>query len=544
MSSRVRSGEGWITGLNGRIECSGRAAGAVAHAGGEPRRRVGVAFAAWLLLTVCSGAAQAQEFDWGAGIREMFEQLVTSPIPDAVAPLITIAQNADELAVDAMAIAIGIAERETLNELASRPLDKSLEKRLKSLQVLKAQNRRIKRNLNPPHQEQDDDPFFGAMVSSGPITPPTAGMSVPARFDLERGETDPDLRAAAFLVFSGQITELEPSTLTADITIHNDNGPTELRVTIEDFTYELPSFPIEGVETGTTAAELDTTPGDPLGKIRLPSPTDRVGLVDLRLAVKLSNDLYGPTGSIGPSIPGFAQVRGVLDFDTGRAVLVGDDPILTPGKPGLVQRWPMFAAPSIAVFDADTRAIRFEDSFFDLEAGFDTGNDPTIAFLRFVDDSYATHENSRDRMLGASLVIADLHVASVSETMVTFDESELLIEDASGVMLRVRLTNISLKVATGDFFADLDMNDPTFVADTIGSPFLAEYLAFTGPRVQMMSPLAAGSLYLATERFTQTGQSMAIDFVNGVPEPTGMWVVLLAAFARRRRRRRRGREPK
>jgi hypothetical protein len=486
----------------------------------------------WALFTMV-GKASSQEIDWGAAIQEMFNQLVQSAIPDAVAPLVTIAENADELAVDAMAIALGVAEREVLNELASSPTNKALEKRLKALQQLKAQNRRIKRTINPPHKEQDDDPFFGAMVAGMPITLPPIGSSINLQMQLDQSETDPDLTPAAYLVFSGMISELAPTELNADITIHRDDDSGRLRLEVHDFSYVLPSFEIEGFATGVTTASLDNTLGAPMGVVELVDGNSDVGLVELRLGVQLANNLYCPAGPVGPSIPGFAQVRGMLDFAAGRAVISAEDPVLTPGKPGLVQQFPMFAAPTMAVFDPAGGTVRFEDMFFDLQAGFDTGEDPRVAFIRFRDDSYGTFENSTDRILGATVSIGDLHIASQSDTTVVFDPSEIVIEDASGLLLRAPLENIVLEVLTGNFFADLDVDDPAFFADVVGSPLLAQFLAATRPQLQLLSPQAAGVLYLASEEFTVLAQSTTIDFINGmgVPEPSCLvqlaWLALL-----------------
>jgi hypothetical protein len=460
----------------------------------------------------------------------MFEQLITSPIPDAVAPLITLAQNADELAVDAMAIAIGKAERELLIQSPKPP---NLEKQLKALQTLKAQNRRIKRTINPPHKEQDDDPFFGAMLANAPIILPGPGGSVTVGLNLDTSATDPDLTPTAFLVISGQVLQLTPTGLSADITIAHSGTPGVFDIQVNDFSYTLPSFDFAGVPSGPTTAALNTAQGPPLGRVQLLPGSSDLGMFDLRLGVELSNDLYGGTGAPAPAIPGFAQVRGQLDFAQGRAVIVAEDPILVPGKPGLLIPIPMFAAPTMAVFDPATSSVRFENMFFDAEAGFDTGEDPEIAFLRFADGSYGTLDNSTDRLLDASVLISDLRIASQTPDLVTFDPSMLIIEDDDGVLLRAALVNITLTTATGDFFAHLDLQDPSFVADAGESPLLQQFLAATEPQLQLLGPQAAGVLYLASEHFTQFGQLTTLDFINGlgVPEPNGAALLLFGALA-------------
>ncbi len=128
-------------------------------------------------------------------------------------------------------------------------------------------------------------------------------------------------------------------------------------------------------------------------------------------------------------------------------------------------------------------------------------------------------------ILGAALSVSDLRIATRSDTRVTFDPSTLVIRDEMGVLLRVGLNNIFFDIPTGGFFADLDLSVPGAIIDTRGSPFLAEYLAAPERRLQLLSPRAAGGLFMDSDRFQADGQTInshsdgqttAPDFVNGI----------------------------
>lgn len=154
-------------------------------------------------------------------------------IPDAIAPIVTIAQNADKLALAALDIAIGRREREILTQqgLARNP---TLTKQLNALQRLKAQKRAIERKINPPHREQGDDPFFAVLQAGGPISLPSVGSSVTVTLNLDLSATDPDLQPATYLVLppalGAELATTQPIGLTVAVNIINDGDPSSFRL--------------------------------------------------------------------------------------------------------------------------------------------------------------------------------------------------------------------------------------------------------------------------------------------------------------------------
>ena len=79
---------------------------------------------------------------------------------------------------------------------------------------------------------------------------------------------------------------------------------------------------------------------------------------------------------------------------------------------------------------------------------------------------------------------------------------------------------------TGDFTADI-VNLEAFMS----SPFIDEFIGAELLQAQLLSPAAAGELFLITDGFTADGQTIMPDFTNfsSLPVPAPPMLALFAA---------------
>lgn len=498
-----------------------------------PRRALSASLIA-LALSVCSMPASAQ-FDWRAAIDQMINDLLHAPIPDAIAPLVTIAENGDELTVDGLTIILNEKRKRILLDMADNPTDTQLDKQLKAIEELIAKSREVKDKIAPPHKEQGLDPFYGRMYAPGPVTLPGAGQSVAVNLQLNLDDSQ-GLGPIAHMVLPGPNgavgLSVVPTGASASLSLSASASPGRYQIHLSSFTYTLPSFNMGGAPTGVSTMQLTTALGAPLGVLNMVDGA-QAGVFKLRFAAGLSNSLYGPSGTLGGTIPVLVQAQGVFDPTTGQAVITAEDPMMLPGVPGYAPNSPMMVAPTMAHFDASQRAITFHDAMFDAEAGLDSGAAPTVMLIRRANNSYETIFDHTDPIVGASLAIGPLVIDSEIDGVIRFLDTTLTLQNADGLLLQASIEGISLIIATGQFEGVLNPDAPGAFVDAASSPFLQEWLTHNR-RFQLLSPQAAGELYLASGGFTQNAQSAMPDFVNGgtppVPEP-GTVALLVAGLA-------------
>ena len=493
--------------------------------------------------------------DWGKIILEILKTIAEGiAIPDAIAPLVTIAENADQLSLDALDIAIDRRRKQLLIENLDAELkgdDKKknqIDKQLNSLEQIQAKKVDLKEKLNPPPKENAGDPFFARLISADPIHFPTLGNFSSLTFQLDTSAVDPDLQPFTYFVLpnavGGGVVPNPIASMAVSATIHNDGDPANLRVNLTDLQLVTPNLSIDGIQTGINQTTLAFDLGPPVGRLRFPLDSTDVGLIDLRFFGNLTNDLYQSGGILGPPVPVFGRAQGALGLSSGTLTLVADDVSLVPGLPGGRPDLPMAAAASSIVYDSARQALMFEDMFTDPEVGLFGGLDPTFAFGRFNDNTYGTFDNSEDPLIGASLFIDDLLLDSISETSAVFSPSRIEVKSDQGTLLDAPVRNISLDFASGDFLGILDLSSPDAVVDATNSLLLQEIVAEPFQTVRFANPRDAGELVIMTEFFTMDGQSLRPNFVYvqaEIPEPATLLLfatglVVLGVTMRQRNR--------
>jgi len=475
----------------------------------------------------------ATKEDWGKIILEILKTIAEGiAIPDAIAPLVTLAENADQLSLDALDIAIDRRRKQLLIEDIDAQLkgdDKKknqIDKQLNSLEQIQAKKVNIKDKLNPPPKENASDPFFARLISASPIPLPTPGNVSSFTFSLDTLEVDPDLQPFTYFVLpnavGGGVVPNPVTRMSVSATIQNDGDPGNLRVDLTDLHLVSPNLSIDGIQTGINQTNLAFDMGVPVGRLRFPLGSTDVGLIDVRFFGNLTNDLYESGGILGPPVPVFGRAQGALSLASGTLTLIADDVSFIPGLPGGGPDLVMAAAASSMVYDSARQALMFEDMFTDPEAGLFGGLDPIFAFGRYHDNTYGTFDNSEDPLIGASLSIDDLLLDSISTSAAIFSPTRIEVRSDLGIILDAPVRNISLDFATGDFVGILDVSSPDAIIDATNSRLLQELIASPFQTVRFANPRDAGELVIMTEFFTLDGQSLRPNFVYvqaEIPEP-------------------------
>ena len=456
-----------------------------------------------LLSSLMCTASVAQ--DLGAGLEEALMRTATIPLPKAIDPFITLALEADTVALAGLEIGVNIKEKEILDAMlsATRPEELRLRKRHRALRAIKSKLNQIKRDreLEARKAEEDGwDPFY-AVFKAQPLQVP--GTS---RFELLRDgdEANEPFSAIVRPVFGGSGTSLVPVTAASfEATLSPSSTAGQLDISIAGFQLDIESFEIaNGLSTGPNRGRLFESSSGQRGTI-----DPATGRFEFAFEGAFTNDLHDASAPI----VFFVLASGILNTASGEVTIVADDPMLVPvPSERAVLGEPSLGAAAIMSFDQQTRTVRFEDNLGD-------GESPDVAMVRYSDGTYAARRTA-EPLIGARLVIQPLRIRSD-------DGSRRFVFENSGVEFRVgtdvrftgELVEPTIDGSSGQFLADLVPSSTNAGA----SRFLGE---FGGPiRVQLATGVGVFDLLALTEDFRVSGRMPYVDLmhITGTPATSG-----------------------
>jgi hypothetical protein len=144
-----------------------------------PRRRRTIGVIAVICLAAVATATRpaAAQSALEIAYQQALEAAKSIAIPDAIAPLVTIAENADAIAVAALEISAGLRDRQIKGEYpsASRARQKELDRQEKANEAIKGALARLKAKRCAAEKKAKDDgwdPFHGRFTCGGPFMAP------------------------------------------------------------------------------------------------------------------------------------------------------------------------------------------------------------------------------------------------------------------------------------------------------------------------------------------------------------------------------------
>jgi hypothetical protein len=444
------------------------------------------------------------DFDIRGGIDEALNRVVTLPLPQALDPLITVAQELDTIA---LAVANGLLVRkleelllEEIDAAASRDRRReiSVRRRIQAVRQLQSAFSRMKRERELKERKAAEDgwdPFFAVFRAVGPLSVPGNN-----RFELV---VAPDEGADAFAaivrpVFGGDVSVVVPVTRgTLEATLRPGAAPDALDVDLTRLDLRIEPYEIApGLSSGPNTVAL--MPGSAAaGRLDTAS-----GRFDYRFAGTIVNDI---STSDRPTLF-FAHAAGVLNRETSEVSISADDPMLVPlpasrairGQPG----WSTAVA---TAFDAATRAVTFRNAIH-LDAR------PRIALARYADGSYASDPGA-DPAVGAELLLDPLIVDRATGARgFAFRDSTARIRAGATMLLEGTVENISLDGDTGEFFGELRPR----AINAGGSRLLGEIDA-TGTPILLQFSTGVGAFDLLdwTNALSTSADMPEIDLAHG-----------------------------
>lgn len=402
---------------------------------------------ALLLLGPCS---HAKAIDLIELAQQILDAAVHQPVPDAIAPLVQIAENADSVAVAALEIWCGKRERELLVELASANGSAAIdiERKLKAIGELKSALDRIKAKRQAAEKKKKEDswdPFYARYALVGaPAFPGTNSFVLLAdgAEDLPGDLPPGPIVGLVTPPWAGSVNPLIPvlsssSTATFSLTAN----PAVMSISLGAFAQTIGSFDLlPGMATGINTASLNEYGSPPKGQLTM------AGLqVELLFEGKYVNSIHN-----GPSpILFFASAHGLLKPPG--AVIVADDPMIVP--------MPMSVAPSGEPWLRGAATIRFDAGTGTVILGenTDVAFNPDLAMVRDCEKRH-TYLPTEDSANGAVVVLAPMFYTGVSGTSHVFADTAFSITKGANVLMTGFVRSIALDPVAHIWEGTLDIS--------------------------------------------------------------------------------------
>ena len=470
---------------------------------------------ALLLFCSCGFAPEANAQVLRNAFENMLTGVVTMPIPRALGPVVTLAQNADSLAVSGLETYVGIRERQLRLQQcgANRQRAAQIERQLRAIARLKAALNRIKRKrARDARKAKEDgwDPFVGRMAVQGPLNIP--GMNNFILLDDGFGDMPGDSpQGPTVSLVTPEFAEPR------DITVKVLGGiatmefqPTPVAhmfqlvahgIGIDFDSYDAaPSMP-----TGINRCDLNPLGSPPMGEYNA-----LTGEFELRVEGTLTNNFYPQSRPV----LWFATIFGCLDTNLGEAYISCDDPMIAPMPQPVAPGQPKLMGAHVLSFDANTNQLVLLENTT-LQPGAD------IAMTRQQNGNYM-YDPSFDNMIGASLLVDPLQLTGQPQPGVfEFADTPIQIDLNNTIVCSGFLRSPTLSVHTGSFMAQWDILNGT---PSI-SPTLDELL--NTPGVDKLFQIAVGpaayDIITITNNFTTSAQlPFPETFHIGVPPCQGI----------------------
>lgn len=477
----------------------------------RPAKRLVFSFLVTWSLVAPQGSAQS--------VRDVFEQVlqqvVTIPVPDAIAPFVTIAQNADTLAVASLEIYAAQREKRILREMcgANRQREAELKRQWEAIQRMKSTMVRIKRQRAAEERRAKEDgwdPFAGRLIATAPMQIPGLNTFVLLNDGLGEMPGDDPVGPAVSIVtpdHAGSDAFTIPL-LDATVTVlfqPSIVAPGSFDVLVQGFRADMAPYDVApGTSTGPNHAELNPHGSAARGTY------DRVaGEFSLQIEGMITNAFYPPQRPI----LWFANLFGCLDESTGICHVICDDPMIAPLPPQQVPvDQPKLMGAHRLAFDGATRRLHLLEN---------TTNAPgaDVAMIRRSDGTYL-FDRSMDDVLGAQILVDPLQLIGQPDPGVfAFADTPMRIEAFGGVLATGILVQPTLSLGRGSLVAGWDLQTVTSP-----SPVLNELASAIDPLLfQIALGPAAYDLLIVTNDFQASGRlEIPETFHLGVPPCQGI----------------------
>ncbi len=439
--------------------------------------------------------------DAALGALEMVAEGIA--IPDAVAPLVDLAQGADIVALGGTQTYLNKLRQDIFVEiLTATPQEEAvLQRKLNTINEMLSQLTGLKNKRTIAEQKAEEDgcdPFSGVFICSTPIIPPGTFALELSKVDSLYATVSGDAPAAPFVgIVSPLFAGADPVSVAVDtafieITLSATSNPDSFEVTVNQFGMQLPSFDIApGTPTGTNLVSIYPFGSAPTGYYD--AVTQRF---DFRFEGAMINALYSPSNPIRF----FHQANGVVLEAEGIVHASGDDPMLVPVPGGVkgigAATLPKLMAATTMVFDSVLGQVRFVENT-------DPNLDPDVSMAQSISGDYA-FTTTEDSLIGADLSIDPIDFLGVDSIAgrYLFGDADFAVTRGATTYLDGFIHDIYLDAEAGDFFGVMEV-----IGFDASSPIASEIAASVQSRsVQFCSGAGATDFSALTDSFTVSAE--------------------------------------
>lgn len=414
----------------------------------------------------------------------ILSEAVHSAIPDAIAPLVAAAEDADTQAIAGLEIWLAQRERQLLLQAASTPPGpayNALLRQIKAVQAMKSKMAGIKNRRTAEEKKKQEggmDPFYARYMATGPIALPGSNsfaLLADGAEDIPGDAPPGPMVALVTPPFSGITEPFIPvlSSSAAAMFTPAPGPPGTFNVVITAFAQTIGSFDIgPGMPTGVNTASINEF-GSPATGSLAPS-----GRVDMNWEGKYVNAIHSGRAPI----LFFASSHGALR-PTGEAVMIADDPMIVPMPPGAAPKGkPWLQGAAVYSFDSATMTLRVNENTVVVPAG--PPAHPDLAMMRDCEGRY-TYRPTEDPAIGATISIPPIPYTGMAGPVHTFGDVPFAVSNGLFTFLEGTIRDITLDPAGLSLDGTLDITP-------------AAYPVFSRSCNQIMNAPGARRIILAT----------------------------------------------
>ncbi|MBX3388156.1 MAG: hypothetical protein KF691_01730 [Phycisphaeraceae bacterium] len=478
-------------------------------------RSIPTAMAAALTLL----ASRASANDLVDLAKEILNQVIHAPVPATIAPVVTLAENSDTVAISGLIIWCALRERELLAENidASPSRKREIKRQLKAIQQIKGKAAAVQTTIlakEKKAREKGWDPFYARFAPIGPLMipgPNTFSLVIDGSED-EPGDAPPGPMASLVTpFFSGETSPFVPVLTSSAQADFLPAIPPFMTVQLNSFSLTLDSFDLmPGMPTGQNSGSLDPFGTPPVGLFDAAT-----GLLSIRFEGVYVNNIHS-----GPApIVFFASALGSLAGSPPEAIVVAGDPMIVPEPPGMTTREnPVLYGGSLLSYDAPG------DSILMLENTTAAGS-PDIAMARDAEGRF-THLPGEDPANGAVFTIGPIVRSGSVGPLLTFADTGFSLVKDSIVLLQGTIRDITLDPQTLVFDGSLETSSAPLLFG--GSRVCNQIIAAAGAkRVVLVNGGTVTDLKEISAGFSQTAlmpwpDVFQIEAVEGIDCPADL----------------------